>query len=54
MPIQTIVAQLLQLHDQGELAYQTRVVAAQQFASRYAWPQVADRYLALYDHLRRS
>lgn len=54
MPKQTIVAQLLELHDQGELAYQTRVVAAQQFASRYAWPQVADRYLALYDQLRRS
>lgn len=54
MPKQTIVAQLLELHDQGELAYQTRVVAAQQFASRYAWPQVADRYLALYDQMRRS
>lgn len=54
MPKQTIVAQLLELHDQGELAYQTRVIAAQQFASRYAWPQVADRYLALYDQMRRS
>lgn len=54
MPKQTIVDQLLHLHDQGELAYQTRVATAQRFAARYAWPQVADRYLALYDDLRRA
>jgi len=54
MSKQAIITQLLQLHDQGELAYQTRVASAQHFASRYAWPQVADRYLALYDQLRRT
>jgi alpha-1,3-mannosyltransferase len=45
------INQLLHLQDQGETAYQTRVRAAQEFALRYAWPQVADRYLALYDQL---
>ncbi len=48
------IAQLLELHDQGEQAYQQRVKAAQAFAIRYAWPQVADRYLALYDQLRKA
>jgi alpha-1,3-mannosyltransferase len=48
------IAQLLELHDQGEHAYQQRVKAAQAFAIRYAWPQVADRYLALYDQLRKA
>jgi alpha-1,3-mannosyltransferase len=48
------INQLLQLHDQGEAAYQARVSAAQTFSARYAWPKVADRYLALYDQLRSA
>ncbi|MEN0038116.1 MAG: glycosyltransferase family 4 protein [Cellvibrio sp.] len=48
------ITQLLQLHNQGEAAYQIRVTTAQNFATRYAWPQVADRYLALYSQLRRA
>lgn len=48
------LAQLLQLHHQGEEAYQVRRTAAKDFATRYAWPQVADRYLALYDQLRSA
>jgi len=48
------ISQLLQLHDQGEAAYQARTQAAQEFAVRYAWPQVADRYLALYDQVRSA
>lgn len=48
------INQLLQLHDQGEAAYQARVTAAQTFSVRYAWPKVADRYLALYDQLRSA
>lgn len=51
---QDAIAQLLHMHNQGEAAYQNRVVAARAFATRYAWPQVADRYLALYDQLRRA
>jgi alpha-1,3-mannosyltransferase len=47
------IAQLLQLHAQGDAAYQLRRNTAQGFAARYAWPQVADRYLALYDQVRR-
>lgn len=50
----TAIAQLLELHDQGEVAYHQRVKAAQAFAVRYAWPKVADRYLALYDQLRKA
>ncbi len=45
------IAKLLQLHEQGEIGYQARVKAAQRFATQYAWPQVADRYLALYQQL---
>lgn len=48
------ISQLLHLHSQGDAAYQNRVAAARAFATRYAWPQVADRYLALYDQLRRA
>jgi alpha-1,3-mannosyltransferase len=48
------IARILQLHEQGEAAYQARVAKAQNFATRYAWPQVADRYLALYNQLRRA
>lgn len=46
--------QLLHLHKQGEGAYQERKQIAQKFAKNYAWPQVADRYLALYDQLRSA
>jgi alpha-1,3-mannosyltransferase len=45
------ISTLLQLHDLGEPAYQIRRAAAMDFAQRYAWPQVADRYLALYAKL---
>lgn len=45
------IAKLLQLHAQGEIGYQARVKAAQRFAAQYAWPKVADRYLALYHQL---
>ncbi|PUA29228.1 MAG: glycosyl transferase family 1 [Cellvibrio sp. 79] len=45
------IAQLLQLHQQGEAAYQERKAKAQEFAGRYAWPAVADRYLTLYNQL---
>lgn len=48
------INQLLQLHAQGEAAYQMRVKVAQGFAAGYAWPQVANRYLALYEQLRRA
>ena len=49
-----LIYQLLHLHNLGEAAYQKRRAAAQVFARRYAWPQVADRYLALYDQLRKA
>jgi alpha-1,3-mannosyltransferase len=48
------ISQLLHLHEQGEQAYQARRQDAQAFARRYAWPAVADRYLALYDKLRKA
>jgi alpha-1,3-mannosyltransferase len=51
---QEAIEQVLQLHDQGNTAYQIRAQSAQEFANRYAWPQVADRYLALYDQLRSA
>lgn len=47
------ISSLLQLHGQGEDAYQARRAAAMSFAQRYAWPQVAERYLALYSKLGR-
>lgn len=47
------ITSLLQLHEQGDDAYQARRAAAMNFAQRYAWPQVADRYLALYSQLGR-
>lgn len=53
-PMPAVISRLLDLHHQGEAAYQERVKAAQGFSSRYAWPQVADRYLALYEQLRRD
>lgn len=45
------IDKLVQLHEHGESAYQVRRTAAMDFAQRYAWPQVADRYLALYAKL---
>lgn len=45
------ITALMQLHEQGDDAYQARRAAAMNFAQRYAWPQVADRYLALYSQL---
>lgn len=47
------ISSLLQLHEQGDDVYQARRAAAMSFAQRYAWPQVADRYLALYSQLGR-
>ena len=47
------ISSLLQLHAQGDDAYHARRAAAMNFAQRYAWPQVADRYLALYTQLGR-
>jgi alpha-1,3-mannosyltransferase len=47
------VNDLLALHEQGEANYQLRRTAAMNFAQRYAWPAVADRYLALYQQVRR-
>lgn len=47
------ISSLLQLHGQGEDAYQARRAAAMAFAQRYAWPQVAERYLALYSKIGR-
>ena len=48
------INQLLDLHAQGESAYQARAGAAREFSKRYAWTEVADRYLALYDQLRSA
>ncbi|HSX85253.1 MAG TPA: glycosyltransferase family 4 protein [Cellvibrio sp.] len=45
------IKSLLQLHEQGDAAYHARRATAMDFAQRYAWPQVADRYLALYAKL---
>lgn len=45
------ITSLQRLHEQGDNAYQTRRAAAMRFSQRYAWPQVADRYLALYSQL---
>lgn len=52
--IYDLIPQLLQMHAQGQAAYKTRATYAQHFVSRYAWPQVAERYLALYDQMRRA
>ncbi|RZA07986.1 MAG: glycosyltransferase family 1 protein, partial [Moraxellaceae bacterium] len=45
------IEQLLQIHAQGNDAYTKRRSAAMAFAKQYAWPKVADRYLALYEEL---
>jgi alpha-1,3-mannosyltransferase len=45
------INQLLALHQLGQAAYSQRRTTAMAFAQRYAWPQVADRYLALYTKL---
>lgn len=49
-----VIDQLLQLHEQGNDAYTERRAAAMAFAKHYAWPKVADRYLALYEELARD
>lgn len=46
---QETVKQLIELHSQGNSAYQQRRASAISFAAQYAWPQVADNYLALYE-----
>ena len=45
----TIVETLLNLHAQGNAAYTERRTHAMKFAAHYAWPKVADEYLALYE-----
>ncbi len=45
------IAQLLQLHQQGDAAYRERKASARNFSVRYAWPAVADHYLSLYRQL---
>ena len=45
------IEQLLVLHAEGNDAYQQRRTTAIAFATRYAWPQVADRYIELYQQL---
>jgi len=45
------IDQLLHIHEQGSEAYMERRATAMAFAKRYAWPKVADRYLALYEEL---
>ncbi len=47
------VNNLLSLHEEGESSYQLRRAEAMDFARRYAWPEVADRYLELYQQVRR-
>lgn len=49
----TAVNNLLSLHEEGEDSYQLRRAEAMDFARRYAWPEVADRYLELYQQVRR-
>jgi alpha-1,3-mannosyltransferase len=49
--VDTTIDQLLQLHHQGNEAYQARRAHAINFANQYAWPEVANRYLALYEQL---
>ncbi len=51
---QDVVEKILQLHDQGEAAYMVRRATAMSFAKNYAWPQVADRYLEIYEDLARD
>lgn len=48
---QDLINQLLALHSQGSDAYQVRRAAVKDFSRQYAWPAVADRYLALYEKL---
>lgn len=45
------IARLLQLHEKGDVGYAERKAKAREFATRYAWPAVADRYLSLYHQL---
>ena len=54
VPAEVMISQLLDLHVQGETAYQARRKEGHAFARRYAWPAVADRYLALYHQLRKA
>lgn len=52
-PANQVIDQLLHLHEQGNAAYLNRRSAAIAFAKHYAWPKVADHYLALYEELAR-
>lgn len=48
---QSAIEKLLALHAKGNADYQQRRANAIEFSNRYAWPQVADRYLELYRQL---
>lgn len=48
---QAAIAGLLELHAEGDLAYHERRAKAMAFAHRYAWPQVVDRYIEIYQQL---
>ncbi len=50
-PTNQVIDQLLYLHHRGNEAYLHRRDAAMAFAKHYAWPKVADHYLALYEQL---
>ena len=45
---------LRRLHDEGPEAYQNRRSRAITFARGYSWPQIADRYIQLYESLGGS
>lgn len=49
-----MIDKLFHFHERGERAYIERRKAAMVFAGQYAWPAVADRYLALYDTFGRK
>ncbi|RZA00361.1 MAG: glycosyltransferase [Moraxellaceae bacterium] len=49
--VDATVDRLLKLHSEGNEAYLERREQAIKFSNQYAWPQVADRYLALYEQL---
>jgi alpha-1,3-mannosyltransferase len=48
---QKLIDQLLSLHGEGEESYQLRREAASTFSYQYAWPAIADKYVALYETL---
>jgi len=45
------VARLIELHAQGDAAYEARRAAAQAFVQQYDWRHIADRYVQIYHDL---